>query len=611
MEEADKAKTAFSVGNLGFYECNRMAFGLTNAPATFQRLMERCMGDMKLKECLIFLDDILVFSQNFEEHLERLEAIFNRLKQHGLKLKPNKCEFFKTKVNYLGHVVSHSGVETDPDKISALASWPEPDNVKALRSFLGFTGYYRRFIKDYAKTVKPLNDLLVGHPKQKPVSKRKKKTSVPWEWGEAQQCAFNTLKEKLSSPPVLAYADFSKPFVLHPDSSEGLGAILYQVQNGQDKVIAYASRGLRNSEKHYPAHKLEFLCLKWSVTEKFHDYLYGNQFDVFTDNNPLTYVLSSAKLDATGHRWLAALSSYYFKLTYRSGRSNGDADGLSRRPQETTEMFPEVVKAISQAYLVTRDSCPYAETLVITKQSQIVDAEECPPLESTELNSVDWATEQSKDVTLSRVIYLLKSGYNPQNTRLQNEDINVSKHLKDWEKLSFKNNILYRTTMIDGQQITQLVLPVHFRSVVLKLLHDASGHQGRDRTTSLVRSRFFWPGLESDVEKKVKGCDRCVLRKANPGPSAELVYIVSTQQMELVCIDFLTLERSKGGFEKILVITDHFTRYAQAFPTRNELGKTLPKFYLRTLLYTTGSLLVYIATKEETLKVVLFRNYVG
>ena len=147
---------------------------------------------------------------------------------------------------------------------------------------------------------------------------------------------------------------------------------------------------MRNSERHYPAHKLKFLCLKRSVTEKFHDYLYGNQFDVYTGNNPLTYVLSSANLDATGHRWLAARSSYDFKLTYRSGRSNGCADGLSRRPQETTEMFPEVVKAISQAYFVTRDSRPYAETLVITNQSQIVDAKECPPLESTELNSVDW-----------------------------------------------------------------------------------------------------------------------------------------------------------------------------------------------------------------------------
>lgn len=177
MKEEDKHKTAFSVGNLGFYECNRMAFGLTNAPATFQRLMERTIGELNLRECLIFLDDILIFSENFEDHLERLEAVFSRLKQHGLKLKPSKCEFFKTNVKYLGHVVSNSGVETDPDKIDALASWPEPKNVKELRSFLGFTGYYRRFIKDYAKIAKPLNDLLVGHPQIHKIKVRRRRRS--------------------------------------------------------------------------------------------------------------------------------------------------------------------------------------------------------------------------------------------------------------------------------------------------------------------------------------------------------------------------------------------------------------------------------------------------
>ena len=152
-----------------------MAFGLTNAPTTFQCLVERCMGELNLKECLIFLDDILVFSQNFKEHLEKLEAVFSRLKEHRLKLKPSKCEFFKTKGKYLGHVVSQDGVTTDPDKISALSSWPVQSNIKALRSYLGFTGYYRWFIKDYAKIVKPLNDLLVGHPTQQPVSMKKKK----------------------------------------------------------------------------------------------------------------------------------------------------------------------------------------------------------------------------------------------------------------------------------------------------------------------------------------------------------------------------------------------------------------------------------------------------
>ena len=142
--------------------------------------------------------------------------------------------------------------------------------------------------------------------------------------------------------------------------------------------------------------------------------------------------------------------------------------------------------------------------------------------------------------------------------------------------------------MIDGQHISQLVLPMHFRSVVLKLLHDDSGQQGRDRTTSLVRPRFFWPGLESDFEKKVKSCDRCLRRKSNPGPSTEPINITSTQPMELVCIDFLMLERSKGGFEKILVITDHFTRYSQAFPTRNELAKTTAKVLFENFIVHYG-----------------------
>ncbi len=345
MAEEDKAKTAFSVGSLGFYECNRMAFGLTNAPATFQRLMETCMGELNLRECLIFIDDILIFSKTFDEHITRLEAVFHRLHKHGLKLKPSKCEFFKTEVNYLGHMVSEQGVHTDHEKTAALATWPKPTSVKSLRSFLGFTGYYRRFIKGYAKIVKPLNDLLVGHPTNIAAMKSKK-TKTPWVWGDSQQTAFDVIKQKLSSPPVLAYADFTKPFIVNTDaSSDGLGAVLYQEQDGHERVIAYASRGLRPAERNYPAHKLEFLCLKWALTDKFKDYLYGNTFEVRTDNNPLTYVTKTAKLDATSHRWLAALSTFNFKLTYMSGRSNADADGLSRRPHTEEHMFPEVIKA--------------------------------------------------------------------------------------------------------------------------------------------------------------------------------------------------------------------------------------------------------------------------
>ena len=164
---------------------------------------------------------------------------------------------------------------------------------------------------------------------------------------------------KLSNPPVFAYADYRKSFKLHTDaSSSGLGAVLYQQQDGIDRVIAYASRSLKPSERNYPAHKLEFLALKWAITDKFHDYLYGTSFEVVTDNNPLTYVLTTAKLDATGHRWVAALSNYHFSLTYRSGKLNQDADGLSRlnEGQDQQVMYPDVLKAILNVSQVGRDA---------------------------------------------------------------------------------------------------------------------------------------------------------------------------------------------------------------------------------------------------------------
>ena len=178
--------------------------------------------------------------------------------------------------------------------------------------FLGFVGYYRRFIKGFSKAALPLRKLLIG-------------------WGEEEQNAFDTLKSLCCKAPILAYPNYKLPFILHTDSSlEGLGAVLYQVQNGVKRVIAYASRSGNKTEMNYPVHKLELLALKWAITDKFHDYLYGgNTFDVYTDNNPLTYVLSTAKLDACSHRWVARLANYNFNIHYRSGVTNVDADALS------------------------------------------------------------------------------------------------------------------------------------------------------------------------------------------------------------------------------------------------------------------------------------------
>ena len=415
LRDTDKAKTAFQVGTMGFYEFNRMPFGLCNAPVTFQWLMERCMGDLNLSDCLIYLDDVIIFSKTFEEHLERLDAVFSRLKEHNLKLKGTKCEFLKSHVTYLGHVVSENGIETDPEKTEAIRTWSIPKTVKDVRAFLGFTGYYRRFIKDYARIARPLNDLLVGHcTNRKSKTAKSKKKRTPFTWTEKQQEAFDTLRDKLMNPPVLAYADYRLPFKLHTDASTmGLGAVLYQHQDGQDRVVAYASRSLKTSERNYPAYKLEFLALKWAITDKFHDYLYGATFDVVTDNNPLTYVFTTVKLDATGQWWLAELSNYNCSISYRSGTQNADADGLSRKKPETeTKIFPDVLKGICHATIcnaITVDDVSLSDVLTDPEEETSTEADhdqEVPTevLQGTALTSQDWHKAQSSDSNISVLI---------------------------------------------------------------------------------------------------------------------------------------------------------------------------------------------------------------
>lgn len=350
MEESDKQKTAF-VCPLGFYEFNRMPQGITNAPSTFQRLMEKCVGEMNLKEVLVFIDDLIIFSSSLEEHEQRLKHVLQRLREYGLKLAPGKYTFFQTSVKYLGHVVSERGVETDPDKVKALTTWPIPTNLKELQSFLGFAGYYRRFIQGYSGVIKPLTELTSGYPPLRKGSRKPKKATrqeyydpkepFAQRWTSQCQEAFELIFKKLTSAPVLGFADPQLPYVLHTDASTlGVGAALYQIQSGQPRVVAFASRGLSKSEKKYPAHKLEFLALKWAVTEKFSDYLYGVDFTVVTDSNPLTYLLTSAKLDATGYRWLSSLSTFSFRLQYRAGNRNLDADALSRCSHGPTEDDP-------------------------------------------------------------------------------------------------------------------------------------------------------------------------------------------------------------------------------------------------------------------------------
>ncbi|KAL2102866.1 hypothetical protein ACEWY4_002034 [Coilia grayii] len=235
----DKEKTAFTTP-MGLYQFERMPFGLCNGPATFQRLMQRCLGG-QVNEFLIYLDDVIVYSADYDSHLLHLEQVFDRLHQHGLKLNPKKSLFFQRSVHYLGHVVSQHGVATDPEKVSAVQQWPIPKTVKEVRAFLGFVGYYRRFISGFSCIAAPLHKLLQG-------TTGTKMTRI--QWTEDCQEAFEQLKQALLQAPILAFADFTLPFILYTDASfHGLGAVLAQVQEGKERVIAYASRSLHPAER--------------------------------------------------------------------------------------------------------------------------------------------------------------------------------------------------------------------------------------------------------------------------------------------------------------------------------------------------------------------------
>lgn len=563
--EADKPKTAFCTP-FGLFECNQMPFGLCNAPSTFQRLMERLFGDQQCQSLLLYLDDIVVFSSSVDQHLAQMEVVLSRLLREGLKAKLSKCAFFKRKVQYLGHVISSEGVSTDPGKIEAVSQWPQPNSVLGLRSFLGFASYYRRFVEGFARLAAPLHRLVA----ELAAPKRSKHGPKEFEqaWSSECQSSFEELRCRLTTAPVLAYADFSLPFILEVDASHrGLGAVLSQEQQGKVRPIAYGSRGLRPTERNtsnYSSMKLEFLALKWAMTEKFREYLLGHKCVVYTDNNPLSY-LTSAKLGAMEQRWAAQLAVFDFEVKYRSGKINRNADALSRQDSSVTE-----VQDLLPGLVVPAAICQASHRQLVTQVNQIVSF----PCSSEN----DISVQQQTDSVIGELLVFWRRKLPPSAEERKKLSRSAVILLKQWDRLREIEGVLYRRVFRPdgGEEVLQVLLPLAMKSEVMTQLHQQHEHQGVERTTQLVWQRCYWPGMSGDIACWCQECERCQCAKGvQPTPVSFMGRLLAARPNEIVALDFTVLEPSHSGIENVLVITDIFSKYTLAVPTRDQRAETV------------------------------------
>ncbi|XP_014469758.1 PREDICTED: uncharacterized protein LOC106741871 [Dinoponera quadriceps] len=312
-----KALTAFTVPGRGLMQFRVMPFGLHSAPATFQRLLDRVLGPALEPHVFVYLDDIIIVSATFSEHLRHLSKVFRRLRAARLRINPDKCRFGVESLKYLGHVVDREGLRTDPDKVAAITNWLTPATLRQVRQFLGLASWYRRFVAGFSKRVAPLTRLT--------------RKGVKWAWGEAEEATFQDIKRALVTTSVLACPDFIRSFVIQTDASNhGLGVILTQHFPEGERVIAYGSRTLSNAEKNYSATELECLAVVWGI-RRMRGYLEGYHFTVITDHQSLRWLQRLESPTGRLARWLFDLQQYSFEIRYRRGCANKVADALSRR----------------------------------------------------------------------------------------------------------------------------------------------------------------------------------------------------------------------------------------------------------------------------------------
>ena len=543
-----REKSSFLAGG-GLYAWNVMPFGLCNAPATFERLMDKVLSGLHWETLLVYLDDVIVFGSSVPEELARLKQVFHRLRQANLKLKPKKCHLFKTKVSYLGHEVSDMGISTQTEKTEAIKNWPTPTNVKEVRSFLGLASYYRRFVKDFGSIAKPLHQLTEKH------------RAGRFEWSPACQNAFDELKHRLTSAPILAYPCAEGEFILDTDASnDGIGGVLSQIQDGHERVIAYGSKVLSKSERNYCVTRRELLAVV-TYLKHFKQYLYGRHVTVRTDHGALRWLTNFKQPEGQLARWLEVVCAYDIEIIHRAGRSHANADALSRRPCKQCGRETECETELARTDI--------GRTCVI----ELTDTN----------NNVEIRKAQLEDPNIKPVIEALERGTKPTKEEMSPLSYKTKVLLGHWEQLEIHDGVLFRRWESEnGRTIRKRqVLPRQKIRDVLEELHSGAfgGHLGSTRTLKNAQMRYYWVGMKADIRSFIRECLACNRRKSHGRKQkAPLQQRRSGSPMERIALDILgPLPTTEDGNKYILVIADYYTKFVEAYAIRDEKAHTVAR----------------------------------
>ena len=640
LKTQDIPKSAFCC-KYGQFEMTRMPFGLNNAASTFQRTMELALQGLQWVTCLVYIDDIITYGRNFTEHIQRVDEVLNRIKQAALKLKPEKCNLFQTRVTFLGHVVSDKGVSPDPNNVAKIVQWPTPQNAKQVKQFVATGSYYRRFVKDFAKIARPLTELT--------------KLDKEFIWDSECDMSFEKIKQALISPEVMGYPNNHGSFYLDVDASGyGLGGVLAQMQEGREKVIAYASRSMNKAEKNYCVTEQELLAVIF-FTQYFRQYLLGRKFKVRTDHQALVWLFRLKEPSGKIARWLEILAQYDFEIEYRPGKKQGHCDALSRCPnprdctcadvdmseplkcgpckkcqrRAETMMYglqheKEVTSTVMESNIDSIQNQVSTRALT-AKEEQPGPSSGCTTPETFhELRSkgnwlngatrADIAILQSKDPDIALIFQAKVANSRPSSTDMVGKSPAARHYWIIWDSLELKEGVLYKhfQKADETDNYWQLIVPAAIKRDVVQQMHSSitAGHLGVKKTKAKVNQGYYWYNLKEDIGLYIKSCDVCESdKKPNKKPKAPLGSLLTGAPWDVLALDFTgPFPLTARGNRYILVITDHFTKYVEVIAVPNQTAEECASRIINDVISRWGTPLAIHSDQGSAFESRLFKD---